>query len=128
MFARNIGTFSLTVTTFLFTGECPVLEKVRCDFEYVWKDPNNQIPDEPVTKCIEQLPNKGYRTGYYIPENTGQCGEAGCSKVPFEHYCPLIKTSKSYSQNKALIFDDQRAWGVCNGGCFDDEDGKCTKF
>ena len=101
-----------------------MVEEARCDFGYIWKDPGNQMPDKPVTKCNEQLPNKGYRTGYYIPENTAQCGEAGCSPVPIEHYCPLIQTSTSNSTNKALLFNGQRRWGVCNGDCFDDEDGK----
>ena len=101
---------------------------MRCDFNYVWKDPDKAKPDKPVTKCVEQLPNKGYRTGYYIAKNTGQCGEGGCPAVPIEHYCPLIPTSTNYSNSKAPIFGGQNAWGICNEGCFDDEDGKYIRL
>ena len=108
---------------YLFTDGCSVLGQVLCDLEYVWKDPNGVKQDEPVTSCVEQLPNKGHRTGYYIPADVGQCGEGGCAPVPREHYCPL-KLSANISTSESLLFDGQRAWGVCDEGCFDEEDGR----
>ena len=98
-------------------SKCPVIvQQERCDFSFgqrwtTWTDLNGSKADKRITSCVEQLPNKGHRTGYFIPEDHGQCGEGGCSPIAREHYCPLN-----------LTFDDLRIWGICNGHCYDDEE------
>ena len=85
---------------FSFSGnDCPVLEQERCDFTYKLKDPGGTGPDIAVTSCRDR----------YEYEGSGCEGEVTCT----EFYCPLTDT-----------FDGQKTWGVCNGGCFEDEENK----
>ena len=75
------------------------------DFTYILKDPDGGGEDQPITSCTDTF-------AYVSSESSGGCRDEGCSPSS-EYYCPLTDE-----------FDGQKTWGVCNGGCFDDDDGK----
>ena len=78
-----------------------MLEQERCDFTYKIKDPDGVGEDKPIKSC----------TDTFAYESSGCSEDSGCSSS--EYYCPLTDE-----------FDGQKTWGVCNGGCFEDEDSK----
>ena len=78
-----------------------MLEQERCDFTYKLKDPDGGGEDKAITSC----------TDTFVYESSG-CADDSCTPSS-EYYCPLTDE-----------FDGQKTWGVCNGGCFDDDDGK----
>ena len=69
----------------------------RCDFTYTLTDPDGVGADIPVTSCREE---------YEYPEGSGD--EVTTDKRDF--YCPLNDE-----------FDGAKTWGICNGGCFEDD-------
>ena len=83
----------------VLTGNnCPVLVQERCDFNYILEDPEGKEPGIEITKCQD--------TFEYSKDGSGD----GEQKTADEYYCPL---------NSA--FEGQTAWGVCNGGCFEQD-------
>ena len=79
-------------------------EQERCDFTYIMKDPDGIDPDIPVTSC---------RAEYEYPEGSGG-GEEVTEQKDF--YCPLNDE-----------FGGEKTWGICNGGCFEDDENQ-SKF
>ena len=76
-------------------------EQERCDFTYIMKDPDGIDQDIPVTSC---------RAEYEYPEGSGG-GEEVTEQKDF--YCPLNDE-----------FDGEKTWGICNGGCFEDDENQ----
>ena len=80
-----------------------MLEQEHCDFTYRIKDQYGGGEDQPITSCTD--------TFAYVSSESSGCGEdpSSCPQSS-EYYCPLTDE-----------FDGQKTWGVCNGGCFDDD-------
>ena len=97
---------------------CPVSEH-RCDFSYVWVDPDGIAAKESVTSCVSSIPGGGHTSETIINEASGESkyltfeGRSGDEEeTPSEYYCPLNAT-----------FNGEQTWGVCSDGCFGDSDG-----
>ena len=80
-------------------------EQERCDFTYIMKDPDGIDPDIPITSC---------RAEYEYPEGSGG-GEEVTEQKDF--YCPLNDE-----------FGGAKTWGICNGGCFEDDENQSKLF
>ena len=78
-----------------------MLVQERCDFNYKLEDPEGKGTPIDITQCQEHFE--------YPREGSGD----GEQKSAEEFYCPL---------NSA--FEGQKTWGVCNGGCFEDNEDK----
>ena len=75
-----------------------MLVQERCDFNYKLKDPDGSADDIDVTQCREDFE--------YPREQSGD-GDGRSAEV---YYCPLNSE-----------FEGHKTWGVCNGGCFEDD-------
>ena len=81
-----------------------MLEQERCDFTYTWTDSTGSKSVD-VTSCRQNLD---------FEVEGSACGEDGClSDHDANYYCPL-----------SASFDGQKTWGICNGGCFEENGGK----
>ena len=98
------GDYLIEIYLYKISGnECRVLwKKERCDFNYKMKDPEGQAPDISVTECLDSFEYPKEGSGDQIVPNEGRATNV--------FYCPLNS-----------IFDEQKTWGICNGGCFEDD-------
>ena len=94
--------FCLTLIIYIYItgGDCPVLEE-RCDFSYIWEDPDGNQPDVAVTACRDDN------------NFEGSGNMEGTTEIRSEYVCPL----------NVALFDEQKTWGICNDECLEENGG-----